>query len=219
MRIGLRKIGAGRVLTTATQGLRVGGVLLLLLAACAPSRELSKTSRTATEQLLVSQALHRSLSGVSIPLPYGSSVAVETAGLKDTDAAFARELVASRLGSLGLRVQRKEEEANYLIRVIIQTLGTNQETSFFGMPPVTSVLLPFALPELSVYKYEHQQAAVRLRLEFFERASRRFITSTRWYEGLTYFDHYTLLFFIGFHVTDLTEPGDGDYLLERVRGT
>jgi hypothetical protein len=206
-------------LTAAAQGLRVGGVLLLLLAACAPSRELSKTSRTTTEQLLLSQALHRSLSSVSIPLPDGSSVAVEPVALKDTDAVFARELVASRLASLGLRVQKKEEEANYLVRVIVQTLGTNQETSFFGMPPVRSVLLPFALPELPVYKHEHQQAAVRLRLEIFERATRRFITSTRWYEGLTYFDHYTLLFFIGFHVTDLTEPGDVDYLLERVRGT
>lgn len=219
MRIGLRKTGARRVLTTATERLLVGSMMLLLLTACAPAREQSKTSRTATEQLLLSQALERSLSGVSVPLPDGSSVAVETAGLKDTDFAFTRELVASRLGLLGLRVQKKEEVANYLVRVIVQTLGTDQENSFFGMPPVTSVLLPFALPELPIYKYEHQQAAVRLRLEIFERATGRFITSTRWYEGLTYFDHYTLLFFIGFHKTDLTEPGVEEHLLKGFRGT
>jgi len=194
-------------------------MILYLLSACAPSRELSKTARTATEQLLVSQAMERSVSGVTVPLPDGSSVAVETAGLKDTDTAYTRELVAGRLGLLGLRVHKKEEEANYLVRVIVQTLGTDQENSFFGIPPVTSVLLPFALPELATYKYEHQQAVVRLRLEIFERATRRFITSTRWYDGLTYFDHYTLFFFIGFHVTDLTEPGDKERLLERVRGT
>jgi len=178
-------------------------MMLLLLSACALSREQSKTSRTATEQLLVSQALERSLSRVSVPLPDGSSVAVETAGLKDTDAAFTRELVASRLSSLGVRVQKKEEEASYLVRVIIQTLGTDQENSFFGMPPVTSVLLPFALPELAIYKHEHQRGVVRLRLEIFERATGRFITSTRWYEGSTHFNQYTLLFFIGFHSTDL----------------
>lgn len=219
MRIELRKNGTRRVLTTATQCLLVGGMMLLLLSACALSREQSKTSRTATEQLLVSQALERSLSRVSVPLPDGSSVAVETAGLKDTDTAFTRELVASRLASLGVSVQKKEEEASYLVRVIIQTLGTDQEISFFGMPPVTSVLLPFALPELAIYKHMHQRGVVRLRLEVFERATGRFITWTRWYEGSTYFNQYTLFFFIGFRSTDLTEPGDEDRLLARVRGT
>ena len=219
MRIGLGKTGNRRVLTTATQCLLVGAVMLLPLAACALSREQSKTSRTATEQLLVSQALERSLSGVCLPLPDSSSVAVEIAGLKDTDTAFTRELVASRLALLGLRVQKKEEEAGYLVRVIIQTLGTDQESSFFGMPPVTSVLLPFALPELAIYKHEHQRGVVRLRLGIFERATGRFITSTRWYDGVTYFDHYTLLFFIGFHKTDLTEPGVEEHLLKGFRGT
>lgn len=184
-------------------------LLALTLAGCALTHEQSKTPRTATEQLLLSQALERSIARVSMPLPDGATVFVETAGLKHAafpDDVFVSDLVASRLATMGARIQKKEEDASYRVRVVVQALGTDQESSFLGMPPVTSVLLPFALPEMAVYKQERQNGIARLSLEFFERATGRLITSTRWYEGKTYFAQYTLFFFIGLRRTDLIRP-------------
>src|ERR671919_2118046 len=53
---------------------------VFLLAGCALARESSKTPRTAIEQLLLSQAVTRSLADVALPLPAGSSVVIDVAG-------------------------------------------------------------------------------------------------------------------------------------------
>ena len=177
----------------------------LLLAGCALSREQSKTARTATEQLLLSQAVEHSLDHVSVPLPHGAPVFVKAVGLA-ADQAIVRDMVADQLGAQGMRVREKEEEATYLVRVIVQALGTEQLRTFFGMPPIQSVVIPFSLPELALYKVEQQVAVSRFYLEVFERTTGRYIISTRWYEGAAHYKQYTMLFLIGFHSTDLTPP-------------
>jgi hypothetical protein len=176
-----------------------------LLIGCATTREQSKTPRTAIEQLLLSEALERSLAGLSVPLPTGASVVVETAGLSG-DQSFVRKLVEDRLGAEGMLIREKAEDAGYLVRVIVQTLGTEQDNSFFGMPPVQSGLLPFALPELAVYDKKIQYGVARVSLALFERATGRLIIATRLYEGTASYKQYVLLFFIGFRATDLRHP-------------
>lgn len=200
-------------------------LIVLLLSGCAVSQDLSRTPRTAIEQLLLSQALERSLKELTVPLGAGESVVVDATGFQtdrvhmhkidenlgviDTlswDLSFVRDVVASRLGELGYRVRKHDEEAAYLVRIVVQALGTNQGQTFFGMPPVQSVILPFALPELSLYKRQDQMAYVRLYLDIFETASGRFIRSTPWYIGRSFYNQYTLLFFFTFSRTDLIEP-------------
>lgn len=177
----------------------------LLLLGCATTREQSKTARTSIEQLLLSHAVERSLADIAVPLPRDATVSVETVGLT-FDQPFVRRLVEHQLGGKGLRVREKPEDAEYLVRVIVQGLGTEQDNSFFGMPPVSSVLLPFALPELAIYDKKLQYGVARLSLAFFERATGRFIVSTRPYEGKAYYKQYVVLFFIGFQSTDLRHP-------------
>ncbi|HXF94076.1 MAG TPA: hypothetical protein VNK46_15080, partial [Nitrospiraceae bacterium] len=58
------------------------GLLLLiaaltLIAACALPQEVSKTPRSAVEQLLLTHAVERALANVTVPLPAGATVAVE----------------------------------------------------------------------------------------------------------------------------------------------
>lgn len=74
------------------------------------------------------------------------------------------------------------------------------------MPPVQSMLLPFALPEIALYKHVHQDALVRLSLDTLEIASGWLVNSSPWYSASTYHDQYTVLFFIAFSTTDLDLP-------------
>ncbi|MER3422264.1 MAG: hypothetical protein C4293_02555, partial [Nitrospiraceae bacterium] len=97
--------------------------------------------RTAIEQLLLSQALERSLKELTVPLGGGESVVVDATGFQtdrvhmhkidenlgviDTlswDLSFVRDVVASRLGELGYRVRKHDEEAAYLVRIVVQAL-------------------------------------------------------------------------------------------------
>ena len=211
--------------------------LLPLLTSCTIPREITKTARSAIEQLLLSEALNRSLLGVTLPISVGEPLYMEVTGLQlgylsplvplpsvsalgETsttgtstggyfspagDLAFVRDAVATHLGVLGYRISKREEDASYLVRVVVQSFGTNQSTSFFGMPPIQSVLIPFSLPQLTVYQNLSQDGFVRYGVEVIERASGRLFYSTPWHSHRTYHDQYTILFFFTFRMTDLEE--------------
>lgn len=212
--------------------------MAVLVSSCTLPREITKTARSAIEQLLLAEALNRSLLGVTLPVsvneplymevtglqlgyltPLVSLPAMSTSGETNTtssatsgvfspagDLAFVKEAVASHLGVLGYRLTKREEDASYLVRVVVQSFGTSQSTSFFGMPPIQSVLIPFSLPQLTVYQHLAQDGYVRYGLHLIDRASGRLFYSTAWHSHRTYHDQYTLLFFVTFRATDLEDP-------------
>lgn len=212
-------------------------LMVSLLASCTIPREVTKTARSAIEQLLLSEALNRSLLDVTLPLPTDAPLYMEVTGLQlgylsplvplpsvaasgeasttatstsgsflpTGDLAFVKDAVASHLGVLGYRISKREEEASYLVRIMVQSFGTSQSISFFGMPPIQSVLIPFSLPQLTVYQNLAQDGFVRYGVEVIERASGRLFYSTPWHSHRTYHDQYTILFFFSFRKTDLED--------------
>jgi hypothetical protein len=208
-----------------------------LLASCTLPREITKTARSAIEQLLLSEALNRSVLDITLPISRDEPLYMEVTGLQlgylsplvpisavaasgevtttgsstsgyfapAGDLAFVKDAVATHLAVLGHRISKREEDASYLVRVVVQSFGTNQSTSFFGMPPVQSVLIPFSLPQLTLYQNLAQDGYVRYGVEVIERASGRLFYSTPWHSHRTYHDQYTILFFFSFRVTDLQD--------------
>jgi len=176
-------------------------------------REVTKTPRSAIEQLLLTQALNRSLLHIALPLSVQEPLVMDVTGLQsgfpasswDRDLLFIKDGVASRLGVLGYRIVKNESEATYIARVLVQSFGTNQSSSFFGMPPIQSVLIPFSLPQLTIYQNLSQDGYVRFALDLIERASGRLLYSTPWYQHRTHHDQYTILFFITYRLTDLAD--------------
>ncbi len=187
----------------------VFGILLFTLTGCAAMKELPKPDQaTAIEQFLMTQAVERSLNGkdaTPLPLLEGATVKLETAGLT-VEQRFLIGAVGRWIGEQGFRLPPEGQEATYKIQILVQSLGTEQSQSFFGMPPVQSVLIPFALPEISLYKAQYQSGFTRFRLDIFETITGQFIRSTPWLQASTFYNEYTLLFFIDFHRTNLIGP-------------
>jgi hypothetical protein len=182
-----------------------------LLSGCSLSQDRSKTARTGIEQLLLSQALERSLATLSLPLPDGATIMVDPAALNE-DGAFAQKVIENRLVRLGFRIPKEAANAAYQAHVVIQSFGTEQGETFFGIPPIQSMLLPISVPELSLYKNSHQQAMVRLALNVHHTETGQYITSTPWYEGITFNNRYTWLLVFGSQRTNLLLPPGGDPL-------
>jgi hypothetical protein len=86
------------------------------------------------------------------------------------------------------------EEATYLIRVMVESLGTIQGMTFFGLPPIQSVIIPFAIPELTVYRLQKQSGYARLHLDLYDNRTGESIGSTSTLIGRTYYDQYTVFF-------------------------
>ena len=164
--------------------------------------------RTAIEQLLLSQAVEQSADQLTLPLPPGASVVIEAVAPSPPILVnVLRDAYSSRLGALGLRIRKDDKQAAYLIRIVAETLGTEQGFNLFGIPSVQSVLLPIAAPELAFYRNEYLTAMVRVSLDVYETQTGRHILSTPFYEGTKYFNQYTFAIFFGFRFTDAKIPG------------
>lgn len=195
----------------ATRPTRLTGAFVILLAACflsacGVSRDSSKSPRAATEQLLLAQAVERSFEDVSVPMLKDATVVMEVAGLT-SDQFYVRDAVAAHLAAThGTRIRMSRDEAKYLVRVMIQALGTELDQSFFGMPQVQGGLIPIALPELPLYKFIREVGYVRYALNIYETATGRLALTTPWYTKTAAWRQYTIFIFLTFRTSTLTDP-------------
>lgn len=202
------------------------GIVTAMITGCALEQEVSRTPRTAVEQILLTQAVHQALENLSIHLPEGVNVEVDaTTGLdsnqsrprmangeagiidrQSRDSLYIRDAVAAELGRRGYRISTRDVDSPYLVRVMAESLGTMQGSTFVGMPPVQSVLIPFSLPELTLYKNQSQSGYARLHLDVYDNRTGEFLGSTPTMIGRTFFNQYTLLILATWHRTDVTAP-------------
>lgn len=198
----------------------LSAAVLLGCSGCAIEQEVSRTPRTAVEQVLLTQAVERALSDLTVQLPDHALLHIDATGL-DTDrslvrmrgsdlgatkpraleTAYVRDSVSAVLGRKGFRTL--DGEAPYLVRVMVESLGTMQGTTFVGLPPIQSVIIPFALPELTLYKLQKQTGYARLHLDLYDNRTRELIGSTATLIGRTYYNQYTVLFYITWYDTDV----------------
>ena len=183
-------------------------LLMGLISACSTTQKVTNSARTATEQLLISEAISRSLPkqiDSPLPMPKGAIIKLDVTGLTP-DKDMAKSVVAAWLGLLGYVVQDGAEKATYRINVVIDSLGSEVGNTFFGIPPIQASLIPISLPELALFKADLQGGYARFHLDVFEMPSGRFIASSAPFIADTYYNAYTLLFLISFHRTDLDSP-------------
>jgi hypothetical protein len=181
----------------------------MLLNACTLARQPSNwmEQRTALEQLLFSQALNQSAQYLALPLPPGAPIVIEAVAPSPPPLVnMLRDTYSNRLGALGLRIRKDEKQAGYLIRVVAETLGTEQGLDLLGLPSLQSALLPIASPEIALYRNEYIKAMVRVSLEVYDIQTGQHILSTPFYEGTKYFNQYIIAIFLGFRLTDAEIP-------------
>lgn len=201
--------------TTGTCQLNIFAILLQgilalgILTGCGTTHNMPAPVRpTAVEQFLMSQAVERSLNGentMPIPLTHGDTVSLDTSGLT-VEQRFFKGAIGGWLGERGLQMSQDSHQARYRIQILVQAFGTEQSVSLFGLPQVETSLFPIALPEIALFKAQYQSGYTRFRLDIYETATGKFIRSTPWFQGSTYFNEYTFLFFFDFHTTDLIAP-------------
>lgn len=185
----------------------IGMASLVSLAACSTTQKTTHSPRTAIEQLLHSEAISKSLSSqavVDLSIPSGTKIAVTTAGLS-ADAAFVGDVVSGWLGSQGFLLENPEN-AEYRIHAVVNSLGTEFDETFFGIPPVSGTLIPISIPELAFYKSQNQTGYSNFTLNIFEQSSGRLIHSSPPYLAETFYNDYTVFLLFTFNRTDLRHP-------------
>jgi hypothetical protein len=152
-------------------------VALALTSGCGATRT-TDTARTATEQLLISDAIDRAVQEVDFQPLAGQTVYLDTAALKDvTDRNYLVSTLRQHLLANGCTLRDNREEADFVVEARAGAIGTDRNDLLFGIP-ATNVpqILPFqgvpaAIPEVPLAKRRDQRGVAKLSMFAYHRAS------------------------------------------------
>ncbi|MBM79323.1 MAG: hypothetical protein CMJ78_01860 [Planctomycetaceae bacterium] len=135
-------------------------------------------SRTATEQLLASDAIDQSIARLDFSALSGQSVYLDTSFLKSikgvgfVNAAYITSGIRQQLVASRCLLQEDRDDANVIVEARIGSLGTDVHEVTYGMPASNAIsaaasvvpTLPSVptIPEIAVAKRNRQEAAAKL---------------------------------------------------------
>ena len=142
-------------------------IILAFVAGCGTTK-FSDTSRTATEQLLISSAMEDLVDQYDYSRLAGLKVFVKSANTT-TDGDYLKSLVRQQLAANGAFVKDDETQADYIVEVAPGAVGTNRYELMYGVPETTipaigSMTTATSIPEFALIKRTDQKAQVKLRM-------------------------------------------------------
>ncbi len=123
-----------------------------------------------------------------------------------SDAYVAKTAFEHWLSQKGFSVKNDRKQADYTLRLNIQSLGTETDMTFFGVPPISGTFIPIALPELSLFKAIEQVGYARIVIDIFKTEGQQYMTTLPMLEGQVFYTNYTFLFVLSWKNTDLNPP-------------
>jgi hypothetical protein len=151
-------------------------VLPAVLAAGCGTTRTSHTSRTATEQLLISDAVDRAVDQIDVTALGGESVYLDTSALASTqDRNYIVSTLRQHLLANGVTLKDNLSESDIVVEARAGAVGTGGSELIYGVPamnlptlgPFTGV--PSSLPEIPFIKRTDQQGVAKLSVFAFER--------------------------------------------------
>jgi hypothetical protein len=154
-------------------------VITALAAGCGTTRW-SDTSRTATEQLLLSDAIDRAVSNFDLRALAGKEIYFDTSYLKSSgDVDYLIGSLRQHALASGCILREKAEEADYVVEIRNGSLGTDRHDLLFGVPATTIPASTFTagvsaqIPELPLMKRTEQRAVAKIALFAYNRETGR----------------------------------------------
>ena len=145
-------------------------ILLLATAGCGTSKW-TDTGRSATEQLLITDAMDRAVSDLEFRALAGKTCFIDATPLKRiSDSEYLVSCLRQHMFASGCMVKDNKAEADYVVEVRAGAVGTDRHDVLYGVPavnvpsvvPVTGI--PSQIPEMPFIKKTDQRAVVKLSL-------------------------------------------------------
>ena len=148
-------------------------ILLAMLVGCGTTR-MSDSKRTATEQLLVSQAIDGAVMRVDVRPLAGRKVFLETAFMDDVeDGKYLESALRHQLMASGCLLAKDRDSSDVVVEARAGAVGTDRSSVLLGIP-ATSVTLKgneTSTPELVLAKRSEQRGVAKLSIYAYERES------------------------------------------------
>jgi hypothetical protein len=146
-----------------------------ILAACAltytgcGTTRSTDTTRTATEQLLISDAIDRSVQAVNVQTLAGQTVYFDDSRLGEVvDRNYLISTLRQHLLASGCALRAERDQADYIVEARAGAIGTDRNDLLFGVPSmnVPQILpvqpVPAAIPEIPFAKRRDQRGIAKI---------------------------------------------------------
>lgn len=152
------------------------GIIMLLAGAGCGTVKTSGTARTATEQLLLTNAWDDALRQVDFGRMAGVPVYLDAQHLTAVDQGWAVSSIRQAMLSQGALLRDKPEKAQWVVEARVGTYGTDSYNWLVGVPqtniPPTLTGMPSGtIPEIPLVKKSDQLAVTKLALFAYDRES------------------------------------------------
>jgi hypothetical protein len=153
-------------------------ILLVGFAGCGTTRW-TDTARTATEQMLVSDAIERSVSQIDFKPMQGQKVFLDTAYLSTvTDKDYLISTLRQHMLASGCVMEMAKDRADFIVEARAGAVGTDRHDVLYGIPalnlPVAPVAgAPTATPEIALARRTDQKGVAKVAVFAYHRESGR----------------------------------------------
>lgn len=162
---------------------RLSVILLVcaILAGCGTTKW-TDTRRSATEQLLISDAMDRAVSQLDFRALAGKTVYLDEKPLKSvTDAAYLVSSLRQHMLASGCAFKDKQTEADYIVEIRAGAVGTDHHDLIYGVPavnipamiPIGGIGIPSQIPEMPFVKKTEQRAVAKIAVFAYNRQTGR----------------------------------------------
>jgi len=153
-----------------------GWLLLLALACGCGTVKTSGTTRTGTEQLLLTNAWDSALEKIDFRPLTGVPVFLDTTHVTAVDQGWVISSLRQAMLAQGVLLRSKAEQAQWIVEARVGVYGTDENSLLVGVPqlsvPPTFTGVPTGtIPEIPLIKKSDQQATSKLALFAYDRAS------------------------------------------------
>src|SRR3569832_2460517 len=131
-----------------------------LLAGCTTARSTAPL-RTASEQLLISAAADRAAAQLSLGIPKGTRIFIDTRYFQGYDDGYAIAAIRTQMLKNGLMLVDDRNQAEAVVQVSSGALSTDQKSLLIGIPQLTVPYYPagnsVTVPEFALFKQAEEK--------------------------------------------------------------
>jgi hypothetical protein len=148
---------------------------ILSVAGCGTTRS-SDTARTATEQLLISDAVDRAIQSVNFGPLAGQTIYLDDSKLSDAvDKNYIVSTLRQHMLASGCILRDSRSDAEFIVEARAGAVGTDRNDLLFGIPAtnVPQILplqgVPAAIPEVPLAKRRDQRGVAKISMFAYQR--------------------------------------------------
>ena len=188
----------------------VAALLVAVLSGCTTARD-TLPPRSATEQLLISNAADRAAAQLTVGLKPGVKVFPDSSGFEGYDSKYAIGAITEQVLLRGGRLLPDRKSADVVVAIRAGALSVDQNDTLVGIP---SMNLPIPLagtlttPEFALFAKHQYRGVAKFAATAYDAETGKIIAASGPSFGFSHRTHWVVLFLIAWNTDDLLPKND-----------